>query len=106
MTDALRKHQILNCGDMKKDGKETQNISSLDIFYNAVNDITGTTCSRDPKQFSELKQTINDKLLDHVKKYSFTTLLPIPENGTLDISTSNVINKNNRKVDHHSKMMI
>ena len=59
--DTLQKHQILNCGDMKKDGKVTPNISSLDIFYHAVNDITGTTCSTDPNQLNELKKLINDK---------------------------------------------
>ena len=96
----LTKHQILNCGDMKKDGKEDPNIASLPIFQNAVDYITGIKCTNQETQFSELKRLINDELLDNVKKYSFATLLPIPEDEPSDSADQNVIfiNKNNRKV--------
>ena len=69
MTSLLEKHQILNCGDMKKDGKEAPNITGTSIFKQAANFITGKDCKIDGKNFEELKSIINTQILDSVKKY-------------------------------------
>ena len=98
--DTLQKHRILNCGDMKKDGKENPNITGEPIFKQAANFITGRHCEIDGKNFDELKSIINYELLEHVKKYCFGTLLPIPEDKVPDNELENItfINKNSRKV--------
>lgn len=98
--DTLQKHQILNCGDMKKDGKEDPNITSYKLFNDARDIITGINCKTEGDYFQELKKVINDELLEHVKKYCFGTLLPIPEDKVPDNNLANVtfINKNSRKV--------
>lgn len=98
--DTLQKHQILNCGDMKKDGKEPPNITGRPIFKQAANFITGRDCKIDGKNFDELKSIINAQILDSVKKYCFGTLLPIPEDEVSSNNYTNVtfINKNSRKV--------
>jgi len=98
--DSLQKHQILNCGDMKKDGKELPNITGRPIFKQAANFITGRDCEIDGKNFDELKSIINLQILDNVKKYCFGTLLPIPEDEVSSNNYTNVtfINKNSRKV--------
>lgn len=98
--DTLQKHQILNCGDMKKDGKEDPNITGRPIFKQAANFITGRDCEIDGKNFDELKSIINVQILDSVKKYCFGTLLPIPEDKVSNNNYTNVtfINKNSRKV--------
>lgn len=98
--DPLQKHQILNCGDMKKDGKEDPNITSYKLFNDARDIITGISCKREGDYFQELKKVINKELLEHVNKYCFGTLLPIPEDKVPDNNLANVtfINKNSRKV--------
>jgi hypothetical protein len=98
--DTLQKHQILNCGDMKKDGKEDPNITSYKLFNDARDYITGINCKTEGDYFQELKKVINDELLEHVKKYCFGTLLPIPEDKVPDNNLTKVtfINKNSRKV--------
>jgi hypothetical protein len=100
--DTLQKHQILNCGDMKKDGKENPNITNdAKLLFNyASNFITGINCEIEGKYFEDLKQVINSGLLEHVKKYCFGTLLPIPEYKFSDNKLDNItfINKNSRKV--------
>lgn len=98
--DSLQKHQILNCGDMKKDGKEDPNITSYKLFNDARDNITGISCKTEGGYFQELKKLINDELLEHVKKYCFGTLLPIPEDKVSDNNLTKVtfINKNSRKV--------
>ena len=100
MTTLLQKHQILNCGDMKKDGKEAPNITATSIFKQSANFITGRECKIDSKNFEELKSIINVQILDSVKKYCFGTLLPIPEDEVSSNNYTNVtfINKNSRKV--------
>jgi hypothetical protein len=100
MTSLLEKHQILNCGDMKKDGKEAPNITDLSIFKQSANFITGKDCKIDGQNFEELKSIINTQILDSVKKYSFGTLLPIPEDKVSSNNYTNVtfINKNSRKI--------
>ena len=100
MTSLLEKHQILNCGDMKKDGKEAPNITGTSIFKQAANFITGKDCKIDGKNFEELKSIINTQILDSVKKYCFGTLLPIPEDKISTNNYTNVtfINKNSRKI--------
>jgi len=94
--DTLQKHQILNCGDMKKDGKEPPNITGTPIFKQAANFITGRDCEIDGKNFDELKSIINTQILNNVKKYCFGTLLPIPEDKVSSNNYTNVtfINKN------------
>lgn len=97
--NALQKHQILNCGDMKKDGKEDPNITSYKLFNDSRDIITGIVCKTEDNFFEELKKVINDELLEHVKKYCFGTLLPIPENKQLDkLENITIINKNTRRV--------
>ena len=100
MTSLLEKHQILNCGDMKKDGKEAPNITGTPTFKEAANFITGRDCIIDGKNFEEIKSIINTHLLDSVKKYCFGTLLPIPEENVSSDNYTNVtfINNNSRKV--------
>lgn len=100
MTSLLEKHQILNCGDMKKDGKEAPNITGTSIFKQAANFITGKDCKIDGQNFEELKSIINTQILDSVKKYCFGTLLPIPEDKLPNNNLTKVtfINKNSRKV--------
>ncbi len=100
MTSLLEKHQILNCGDMKKDGKEAPNITGTSIFKQSANFITGKDCKIDGKNFEELKSIINTQILDSVKKYCFGTLLPIPEDKISTNNYTNVtfINKNSRKI--------
>lgn len=98
--DTLQKHQILNCGDMKKDGKEDPNITSYKLFNDARDIITGINCKIEGNYFEELKKVINDELLENVRKYCFGTLLPIPEDKVSSNNYTNVtfINKNSRKV--------
>jgi len=100
--NSLQKHQILNCGDMKKDGKENPNITidAKSLFNYARNFITGINCETEGKYFEDLKEVINSGLLEHVKKYCFATLLPIPEDKVSDNKLDNItfINKNSRKV--------
>lgn len=100
MTSLLEKHQILNCGDMKKDGKEAPNITGTSIFKQSANFITGKDCKIDGQNFEELKSIINTQILDSVKKYCFGTLLPIPEDEVSSNNYTNVtfINKNSRKI--------
>jgi hypothetical protein len=100
MTSLLEKHQILNCGDMKKDGKENPNITSYKLFNEARSIITQVKCQPKDLLFIELKKIINEQLLENVKKYCFATLLPIPEYDSQDDNYSNItfINKNSRKV--------
>ena len=98
--NTLQKHQILNCGDMKKDGKEEPNITSYKLFNNARDIITGINCKTEDNFFKDLKKLINSELLEHVKKYCFGTLLPIPEDNLPENNLTNVtfINKNSRKI--------
>jgi len=98
--NTLQKHQILNCGDMKKDGKEEPNITSYKLFNNARDIITGINCKTEDNFFKDLKELINSELLEHVKKYCFGTLLPIPEDNLPENNLTNVtfINKNSRKI--------
>jgi len=98
--DSLQKHKILNCGDMKKDGKEDPNITSYKIFNDARDIITGINCKTEGNYFEELKKVINSELLDNVRKYCFGTLLPIPEDKLPNNNLTKVtfINKNSRKV--------
>ena len=100
MTSLLEKHQILNCGDMKKDGKEDPNITSYKLFNEARSIITQVKCQPKDLLFIELKKIINEQLLENVKKYCFATLLPIPEYDSQDDNYTNItfINKNSRKV--------
>ena len=100
--DPLQKHQILNCGDMKKDGKELPNITNdaKSLFNYARNFITEINCETEGKSFEYLKKVINGELLENVKKYCFGTLLPIPEDKVSNNNLDNItfINKNSRKV--------
>ena len=99
--DTLQKHQILNCGDMDKDGKINPSIINNPLFIKAKKIITGDfNCdSVNTAEFKNLIDLINEKLLNNVKKYCYGTLLPIPEEDTLDNDPKiQTINKNSRKV--------
>ena len=98
---SIENHRILNCGDMKKDGKENPNIVNYGIFKSSSSLITGKDCSKLEPLFKELKEEINSTLLEQVKKYCYASLLPIPEKDEYDeelYQNITLINKNNRQV--------